>query len=174
MKNLFFALAFFLLTTSNAQQKTTATKNVSGDLIGLVTKADFNQQPYATWFVKNFESYIVDAATSKALQKKFKNTTIKAFMGTWCKDSKREIPRFYKVLEAANFNLKKLEMITVNRGKKTPENLQEGFDIKRVPTFIFYKKGKEIGRYVEFPRASLEKDILTIVSGKPYKHSYEK
>ena len=65
-------------------------------------------------------------------------------------------------------------MITVNRGKRTPDNLQKGFNIKRVPTFIFYKKGKEIGRYVEFPRTSLEKDILTIVSGKPYKHSYEK
>jgi thiol-disulfide isomerase/thioredoxin len=174
MKNLFFSLAFFLLTTSNAQQKSTVTKNASGDLIGLVTKVDFNQQPYATWFAKTFDSYTVDAATIKALQKKLKNTTIKAFMGTWCKDSKREVPRFYKVLEVVNFDLNNVEMITVNRGKKTPDNLQEGFDIKRVPTFIFYKNGKEIGRYVEFPRTSLEKDILTIVSGKPYKHSYEK
>lgn len=174
MKNLFFLLAFFLLTTSNAQQKPTATKNASGHLIGLTTKADFNQHPYATWFSKNFETYTLDTKTIKALRKKLKHVTIKAFMGTWCKDSKREVPRFYKVLEAANFDLKKVEMITVNRGKRTPDNLQKGFNIKRVPTFIFYKKGKEIGRYVEFPRTSLEKDILTIVSGKPYKHSYEK
>ena len=174
MKTLLFFLAFFLLTNSNAQQKAIATKNASGDLIGIVTKADFNQQPYATWFAENFDSYAVNTTIVKALQKKLKGITIKAFMGTWCKDSKRETPRFYKILEAANFDFKKLEMITVNRGKTTPDNLQESFKIKRVPTFIFYKNGKEIGRYVEFPRASLEKDILTILSGKPYKHSYEK
>jgi transcriptional regulator with XRE-family HTH domain len=37
---------------------------------------------------------------------------------------------------------------------------------------IFYKDGKEIGRYVEFARETLEKDMLAIVSGKSYKHSY--
>lgn len=94
-------------------------------------------------------------------------------MGTWCGDSKRETPRFYKVLEAAEFDLKNLEMITVNRGKKTPDNLERGFNIFRVPTFIFYKNGKEIGRYVEYPRKSLEKDMLDILTGKPYKHSYD-
>ena len=64
-------------------------------------------------------------------------------------------------------------MITENRSKKTPNNLQHGFNIKRVPTFIFYKKGKEIGRYVEYARESLEKDLLKIVSGEPYRHSYD-
>ena len=95
-------------------------------------------------------------------------------MGTWCGDSKREIPRFYKVLKAAKFNVSNLEMIAVNRGKKTPDNLQKGLNIFRVPTFIFYKNGKEIGRYVEYPRVSLEKDILAIVTGKTYKHSYDR
>jgi hypothetical protein len=47
-------------------------------------------------------------------------------------------------------------------------------NIFKVPTFIFYKDGKEIGRYVEYARVSLEKDILKIVSGLPYKHSYDR
>jgi thioredoxin-related protein len=64
-------------------------------------------------------------------------------------------------------------MIVLNRAKETPNNLQEGYNITNVPTFIFYKKGKEIGRFVEFPRETLEKGILKIVSGKPYKHSYK-
>ena len=94
-------------------------------------------------------------------------------MGTWCGDSRRETPRFYKILEAAGFNFKNLEFATVNRSKKTPNNLQEGLNIIKVPTFIFYKKGKEIGRYVEYARESLEKDMLKIVSGATYKHSYD-
>ncbi|MCB0473638.1 MAG: thioredoxin family protein, partial [Flavobacteriaceae bacterium] len=68
---------------------------------------------------------------------------------------------------------KNLELITVDHSKKTPDNLQEGLNITNVPTFIFYKKGKEIGRFVEYPRETLEKDILAIISGQPYKHSYE-
>ena len=95
-------------------------------------------------------------------------------MGTWCGDSKRETPRFYKILEETNFDENYFELITVNRSKKTPDNLQEGFNIIRVPTFIFYKEGKEVGRYVEYPRETLEKDILKIVTGQAYKHSYDK
>jgi thiol-disulfide isomerase/thioredoxin len=94
-------------------------------------------------------------------------------MGTWCGDSKRETPHFYKILELADFNFKNLDLVTVNRSKKTPDNLQEGLNILRVPTFIFYKKGEEIGRYVEYAKESLEEDMLKIVSGAAYKNAYD-
>ena len=58
--------------------------------------------------------------------------------------------------------------------KKTPDNLQLDLKIIRVPTFIFYKDEEEIGRYVEYPRESMEKDILKILTRQPYKHSYDK
>jgi thiol-disulfide isomerase/thioredoxin len=120
------------------------------------------------------ESYKTDESTVNALKKELKGIKIRAFMGTWCGDSKRETPHFYKILEETNYNLNNLELVTVNRSKKTPDNLQEGYNIKKVPTFIFYKGDKEIGRYVEYARESLEKDLLKIVSGENYKHSYEK
>ncbi len=172
MKKLLFLFAIILATSCQAQQAK-ATKNASGDLIGITARADFDQQPYTNWFNSYYTNYTVDQKTTKKLKKALKDVTIKAFMGTWCGDSKRETPRFYKVLEAAKFDLKNLEMITVNRGKRTPNNLQKGFNIKRVPTFIFYKDGKEIGRYVEYARVSLEKDMLQILTGKDYKHSYD-
>lgn len=169
----FFVLLVLSISISCSAQQQKATKNASGDLVGIATKADFHQQPYSNWFKRYSDSYTVDKQIAKKLKKALKNVTIKAFMGTWCGDSKRETPKFYKVLEAANFDLKNLEMITVNRGKRTPDHLEKGFDIRRVPTFIFYKKGEEIGRYVEFARESLEKDMLKIVTGKEYKHSYD-
>ena len=86
-------------------------------------------------------------------------------MGTWCGDSKRETPKFYKILEEANFNLKNLELVQYNRSKKLQIIFKKVLNIIKVPTFIFYKKGKEIGRYVEYARESLEKDMLKIVSG---------
>ncbi len=172
MKKILLLFVLTITVSCTAQQKN-ATKNASGDLIGITARTDFDQQPYTNWFNNYYTTYNVDQQTAKKLKKALKNVTIKAFMGTWCGDSKRETPRFYKILEAAKFDLENLEMITVNRGKKTPDNLQKGLNIFRVPTFIFYKDGKEIGRYVEYPRVSLEKDMLQIVTGKKYKHSYD-
>jgi hypothetical protein len=50
--------------------------------------------------------------------------------------------------------------------------LEDGFDITNVPTFIFYRNGKEINRIVESPVISLEKDMLSILAGEVYKHTY--
>jgi thiol-disulfide isomerase/thioredoxin len=173
MKYLFLFLCTIALSSCNAQQKVTAEKNKSGDLIGFANKESFNQAPYKTWFTQKLDAYKPDEATISALKVGLKGVTIKGFMGTWCGDSKRETPHFYKVLELADFNFKKLDLVTLNRSKRTPDNLQEGLDIKRVPTFIFYREGTEIGRYVEYARESLEKDMLKIVSGEAYKHSYD-
>ena len=143
------------------------------DLIGIQSKDNFIQQPYGEWFNPGYKDYTPDTKTVKEIKKHLKGITIKAFMGTWCGDSRRETPHFYKIMDTAGFDYKNLTMVAVNRDKETPDHLEEGMNITNVPTFIFYKKGKEIGRFVEYPRETLEKDILKIVSGKPYKHSYE-
>jgi thiol-disulfide isomerase/thioredoxin len=172
--NYYFLLLFTItLTTCSAQKETNAAKNKRGDLVGFANKESFNQAPYDIWFTENFDMYEPDKAVISSLETALKDIKIKGFMGTWCEDSQRETPNFYKILELANFNFKNLELVTVNRSKKTPNNLQNGFNIEKVPTFIFYKNGEEIGRYVEYARETLEEDVLKIVSGKAYKHSYD-
>ena len=173
MKKLFLFFVLFVLSSCKINQKVTSKKNRTIDLIGFSERKSFNQEPYKEWFDKNYRVYKPDLSSIASLKKELKGITIKGFMGSWCGDSKREVPQFFKILEQVNFNTKDLELIAVDRNKKTPNNLQEGFNIKKVPTFIFYKQGKEIGRYVEYARESLEKDMLQIVSEKAYKHSYE-
>jgi len=51
--------------------------------------------------------------------------------------------------------------------------LEKDLNITNIPTFIFYKNGKEMHRIVESPMESLEKDMLKIITGQPYKHAYE-
>ncbi|EAR13996.1 hypothetical protein PI23P_05842 [Polaribacter irgensii 23-P] len=172
----YILLVLFTLTFSacNSQQKITTKKNNSGDLIGFANKASFNQAPYDTWFTENFDTYNPNETVILELREALKNVTIKGFIGTWCGDSKRETPHFYKILERANFNFENLTLVTVNRAKKTPDNLQQGLDIERVPTFIFFKNGKEMGRYVEYAITSLEEDMLKIVTDQVYKHAYDK
>lgn len=173
MKKLTFLLLVFLFQLSSYAQGEKAPLLESKHLIGIKTKVDFEQEPHVKWFENNYNDYNLDKTLVKNIKRHLKGITIKAFVGTWCEDSQLETPRFYKLLDSLKFDPNKLTMITVNRAKKTPDNLQEGLNITNVPTFIFYKKNKEIGRFVEYPRETLENDILKIVSDQPYKHSYE-
>ena len=174
MKNVFYFILILSITSCSTQKKVaTAIKDPSGNLIGIANKESFLEEPFNAWFTPNYSTYETNKEVIEKLKPLLKEVTIKAFMGTWCGDSKEQTPILYKILDEAGFNYDHLELITVNRSKSTPDNLQEGFNIERVPTFIVYKNDKEIGRFVEYPRESVEADLLKIVSGQPYKHSYE-
>lgn len=150
-----------------------AIKNKKGSLIGFVNKASFTDTTYKSWFNIRYKQYNTDKEVIAKIKKEINNYTIKGFMGTWCGDSKREVPRFFKILEETGFNKDYFELIAVARDKKTPKKLTKSFNLIRVPTFIFLKNGKEIGRFVEKPRETIEKDILKIVTEQGYKHSYD-
>ena len=176
MKKIFLNLMLIATIGCTAQKKeVNAMKDEAGNLVGIADKNNFlNEEEFNEWFTPNYEDYSTDKNVIEKLKNVInKDISIKAFMGTWCGDSQDQTPVFYKVLDEAGFEYSNLEMITVNRSKQTPDNLQEGFNIDRVPTFIFFKNGKEIGRIVEFPRDTIETDFLKIVSGELYKHSYE-
>lgn len=176
MKKIFLFITAIALTACSSTQKITAVKDSQGSLVGIANKESFKQEPYGSgWFNNYYSYYKTDTSVINQLKPLLKGVTVKAFMGTWCGDSKREVPNFYKVLDEAGFNYKKLTMITVNRSKKA-NGLEQGYNVLRVPTFIFYKNEKEIGRFVEHTvnGGTIEGDFLKILSGKPYKHPYQK
>ncbi|WP_028892304.1 thioredoxin family protein [Tenacibaculum sp. 47A_GOM-205m] len=176
MKKIVYLFVALLIVSCASTPKNLATKNENGNLVGIATKKDFQQEPYGSdWFNDFYSYYETDKGTIEKLKPYLKDIKIKGFMGTWCGDSKRDVPNFYKILDEAEFNYKNLELVTVNRQKKA-NGLEEGFNITHVPTFIFYKDGKEIGRFVEhaLDDSSVEEDFLKILSGQEYKHPYQK
>lgn len=138
-------------------------------LLGKINQEGLSANSYGKWFQKNYTAYTPDPAIIDLIKTDLKNYTIELFMGTWCGDSKREVPKFYKVLEAAEFPMERLTAIAVDRNKGTykqsPGGEQLGKNIHRVPTFIFYLNGKEVNRITERPVKSLEADILAIQKG---------
>ena len=144
----------------------------NGNLMGIHGEQAFNQEPFASWFQPGYEAYDPDVMMLDELTTQLEDVEIRAYMGTWCGDSKREVPKFYKLLDQAEFDQTKLTLVAVDRSKTQPESLVDGYDVVRVPTFIFYRDGKELGRFVEHPVETLEQDILKIVSGQAYKHAY--
>tara|TARA_Y100000815_G_C13302091_1_gene484988 strand:+ start:168 stop:734 length:567 start_codon:yes stop_codon:yes gene_type:complete len=145
-----------------------------GILVGKIKRKDLESEQFGLWFNPKYEEYTVDSTRIDAIKKGLKGVDITLFMGTWCGDSKRETPRVYKILDAADYDSKKVDLIAVTRAKDTPEHYEEGLNITNVPTIIFKKDGKELGRIVEYPIESLEKDMLKILNGEEYKHAYAK
>jgi len=194
MKKLFIILSATLLVACNSsKEKNNVDENTSKEIIsennkekindtvpyedsvmllGKANRKGFQMDAFKDWFNTGYEDYKVDSETLEKLKPLLKDATITVFMGTWCEDSQRETPHFYKILDETNFDESKLTLITVSDEKTTPQGFEEGKNITNVPTFIFYKNDKELGRIVEYPIESLEKDMLAILNGKEYKHAY--
>ncbi|WP_394747917.1 thioredoxin family protein [Spongiimicrobium salis] len=176
---IFLKIVLFMMSyTGTAQQINTKMKDAQGrtKLLGKINKKGLQQDPFAPWFAANYTGYTVDSAAIMPLKTKLKKMEILAFMGTWCGDSKREVPRFYKILEVLNFPQNKLNMVAVDymkpNYKKSPGGEEKGWQIIKVPTFIFLKNGKEVNRIVESPIESLEKDMAAIINGARYTPKY--
>ncbi|GAA4272789.1 hypothetical protein GCM10022258_20830 [Aquimarina gracilis] len=158
--------------SGNAQpfNKEVTTSNNRSLLLGKINKQGLSQAPYGQWFQKNYNQYAPKKDVIETIKNQLNQYTITVFMGTWCGDSKREVPAFYKVLDSLNFPAERITVVAVNNErnfyKQSPGGEHEGLNIHRVPTFIFYKDSKEVNRIVESPKATLEEDILQIVSNK--------
>ncbi|MDT0606885.1 TlpA family protein disulfide reductase [Croceitalea rosinachiae] len=154
------------------------TQNGHQFLVGPITLEGLQNEPYKGWFDSSYNSYMVDKSLTKMMKKQLKNYDLKLFLGTWCGDSKREMPRIIKILQEAKFPMENLEIIALDRRKefykKSPGGEEKGLNIIKVPTLIFFKDGKQVNRIVESPIASLEEDILSILKGTSYIPNYSK
>ena len=179
MKNIFFTGLIILLTgCSSKQQKPLPMKSVkatSGEMIllGKINKANLQVSTLTPWFNQDYQRISIDAKWSENVKPYLKGLRVKIFMGTWCEDSQRQIPHFFKLLESLEFDQNHIEMYAMSEEKSTPENFEKGWEIFNIPTIIFLKDGIEINRFVEFPVISLESDIKKIIKGKHYNHSYK-
>jgi len=133
-------------------------------LLGYTNRKAFQDTSFSWWFNSVYYTYNVDTATAQNLADKLKDVRITIVMGTWCSDSRREVPRFFKILDKIKYPSSDVTIITVGRDKEGRGEETKGLDIELVPTFIFYKEGKELGRIVESPKVSLEKDMEKILS----------
>jgi len=141
-------------------------------LIGEFTKEDLQKPPFESWFKSGYENFKPSAEAMETIKNNISGYEIMVFMGTWCPDSRREVPKLLKILDEAGYDLSNLTMVGVSRSKTTPEKIEEDWDLNRVPSIIFIKDGEEINRFVEYPRETIEDDIAKIVSDQDYKNSY--
>jgi len=153
-------------------------KDIEGKpmLLGTCTRERLNQNPFGTWFNLNYSNYTVDTSVAEKLKSSLVNKRFEIFMGTWCGDSRREVPRMFKILDYCGVLASQVKLIMLSdldsSYKQSPGHEEQGLDIHRVPDLIVLSNEKEIGRIVESPVVSLEKDLSAIINGEHYIPNY--
>ena len=174
MKAMTFAclIVFSLLTLNtspNLEMNREVTVNGRTYLYGEINRNGLSQGQYQRWFKPIYDNYKPDAAKMAVCDKaSLDGLTVKLLMATWCGDSKRNVPAFYKIMDQLGFDESKLQVWALDTRKQGPNNEQQRYGVFRVPTIIFYRDDVEIGRFVERPKPGqkLEDIIVSILNSK--------
>lgn len=160
-----FGTGIFLLLSCTSFISAMAQNPVSlAGHMGKVTKEDLQNDAYKTgWFDMEFTSYepaFTDRQRRIIASKDFQVVII---LGTWCSDSRTQVPRLFKIFSALGIS-PQITLITTDITKKVIEPGFVHIIAQHVPLIIFRNsKGEDVGEIVETPRKSLEADMTAIL-----------
>jgi thiol-disulfide isomerase/thioredoxin len=109
-----------------------------------------------------YERYRPVPETIRRLISLLPKAHVEVVAASWCKDCRREVPRFARIAE-------RLSGWTVDLLGDDPAT-RERLAVRRIPTFIVRsaENGQELGRIVESPSGdTLEEDLLAIAEQHP-------
>lgn len=170
MKNILTVLILIFALKANAQQnlnKKMEDPNKHKEvMINTCTRAALTSFPeFKESYTPNYNYYQVDSTALNQLGKLLKGKKITIVLGTWCGDSKFQVPRFLKLMDQLSIAEEQFVFIAVDGMKKAENGLIDHLKIERVPTFIFSNaSGTEMGRITESPTETFEKDMLKLLA----------
>ncbi|PLW92273.1 MAG: thioredoxin [Marinilabiliales bacterium] len=135
-------------------------------LIGDCNREGLKSDVFGGQFGLEYDLYTTDIEAVADLSLYNGDYNIIIVLGSWCSDSREQVPRFLRIIDELGLSGDIIRMIAVDRTKK-PGELEEEPEVElnteRVPTFIFINEGIEIGRIIETPEETLELDMLNIL-----------
>ncbi|KAA2244664.1 thioredoxin family protein [Chitinophaga agrisoli] len=146
-------LLFFAALSSQAQ-----TAHVLKGKLDL--KALTSDTAYA-WFYTGVNKYQPNDNMLNYIKSNRDKFNIVAIIGTWDAQSRELFPRLYKVMVLAGSP--ETQMLIFGADEKLDSGAPQDYKIKKVPTFIVMKEGKEIGRITHSVDESVEADLAKIL-----------
>lgn len=165
MKRLFFFFVIIVISINAQEKNKLIVDEKSGKpmIIGYCDRTVFADTNFAWWFNSEYDNYEFSKEVVDSIKENIDGVSFQIVMGSWCSDSRREVPRFFRILDEMKYDETLVTIIATDREKESPEGNMSELDIKFVPTIIVYKEEKEIGRITELPKVTLEKDLLEIL-----------
>lgn len=170
-------LLLMLLPALLLATRSPAAGEAPAKLLAECSAVDLAAAPFDAWYGPGYDGYVPAAQVLGELRGiDLEGLEVVTFFGTWCGDNRREAPRMLKLLDALDFPESSRRLIAVDNDdelhKRSPGGEEEGLEVYCVPTFVIRRDGRELGRIVEHPARSLERDLATILAGGGYLASY--
>ncbi len=112
------------------------------------------------WKVKVNEKYKPDSTYLDSLKRLNVPMDLKLFLGTWCSDSRKWVPKFMAI--KSYMPIQDMQIISVDTSKKDSLKWYQTYQVDSIPMFIFFEAGtqNEIGRLKVKPyKRKLEKTL---------------
>tara|TARA_Y100000817_G_scaffold312592_1_gene306823 strand:- start:833 stop:1324 length:492 start_codon:yes stop_codon:yes gene_type:complete len=154
MNKILFTVFFFVVNIF-AETDNHSRKNILGDT---TTDILFKQYPI---FKSKYKSYEVNTMYDLSI---IRDMDFVIMFGTWCHDSKREVPRMLRILDSAGVRTEQISLIGVDTNKEEPKGQEKTYNLRNTPTLILLKNGEEVGRIIERPNVSLEADLINLMT----------
>ncbi|WMJ74193.1 thioredoxin family protein [Cytophagaceae bacterium ABcell3] len=131
-----------------------------------VGKTEYKELQTFEWYELGYENYRPKKRVVNDLGNDLNQFQVLIFGGTWCPDTQKLLPHFYKVLHDAGYPLDDVSLYLLDFDKSSPEGEEENYAIKYIPTLVLMKDGEEVGRIVERVKKSVEVDLREIIRDK--------
>ena len=159
----FFMVAGNVLMSQEINRKIMDPRLNEEILYGYCNRDGLEAGEFGKVFKEYYSIYEPDKEVLGLMRSKLDSVSVLIVLGTWCSDSQEQVPKFFKVLDKIRFSEKNLTIICVSKDKEAGEIDVKKYDIQKVPTFIIFRGSKEVGRIIETPVTSLEKDLLMLL-----------
>ena len=154
MNKILFTVFFFVVNIF-AETDNHSRKNILGDT---TTDILFKQYPI---FKSKYKSYEVNTMYDLSI---IRDMDFVIMFGTWCHDSKREVPRMLRILDSAGVRTEQISLIGVDTNKEEPKGQEKTYNLRNTPTLILLKNGEEVGRIIERPNVSLDAELISLMT----------
>src|SRR4051812_11262979 len=87
--------------------------NSEGDtiLIGKCSPYLIKSGRQKEWFDQAYNNYVVDSVTVDYIRPLIGGKRIQVFLGSWCSDSRRQVPKVMKILEMAGMDTSNISLV---------------------------------------------------------------
>ncbi|MDR1793554.1 MAG: thioredoxin family protein [Bacteroidales bacterium] len=165
IKNIILGAAFCLISNSLLSQSDSIVEPIIVGETSLEQLLSIDN--FRTEFEMYYSQYQLDTEQLEKITTLFSDYQnqhfhIVAIVGSWCGDTKEQLPILLKILSATALKDVEITYIAVNRDKKAGQKDVTEYAVERIPIFLFYANEQLLGKIVETPRQSMEKDIIEI------------
>jgi len=167
MRNIIFLFCFFYVTgVSYGQQLNTVVFDEKAQRDVMLGYCDMEGLRTTVWsdvFDGTYNDYQPKMEVLFEIMPLMTNVEIVVTIGTWCGDSKEHLPAFMRILKEMDFVFSKVTLIALDRNFDGGEAGLRPYNTEKVPTFIFFREGNELGRIIETPEGTLEEHMAKIL-----------